>query len=237
MNCRRVEKLMPLYVGGDVRPGAANRIASHLLQCSRCDRLAEEYQDIQSWLRGVEGPLFDDALFHELKQGVLQQVASARPASMATGGPPWGRKYALALTVVLAIFLGAAAVIYVYQSRANVGPALVAGKVVPENEETTLSDPPSSAPKKAPVAASAGIRILRIKRHSKSPLIARDRLERPIVARTSTSTEQAAASSTEGSNRDHEPLRIEFQTSDPHIRIIWFAHAEPNSPQSKAETN
>jgi len=82
MNCRRVEKLIPLYVEGDLASGIADRLASHLEWCGRCNWLADEYKESQSWLRSSEPPEFDEAALNGLKAGVLRQIAetSARPS-------------------------------------------------------------------------------------------------------------------------------------------------------------
>ncbi len=117
MNCRRVEKLIPLYVEGDLAPGIADRLTSHLDWCGRCNWLADEYRESQGWLRTSEPPEFDEALLDNLKAGVLSRIeeTSARPSLLASLVQQWSRRQVLALSAALLIIFGAL-VFYIYQS-------------------------------------------------------------------------------------------------------------------------
>jgi hypothetical protein len=100
MNCRRVEKLIPLYVEGDLAPGIADRLTSHLDWCGRCNWLADEYKESQSWLRTSQSPEFDEAFLDNLKAGVLSRIdeTSARPSLLASLMQQWSRRQILALS-------------------------------------------------------------------------------------------------------------------------------------------
>ncbi len=239
MNCRRVEKMIPLYVEGDLESRSSDRIASHLEWCGRCNWLADEYKESQSWLRSSEPPVFDDAFLTDLKRDVLKGVSNTRPSFLASflglWTQQWNRRQVLALGAALMIIFGVL-VLYLYRTRVNDGGAVheLAGQT--EGDDRNNPAPPELTPdtKSAPGASSSG-------RH-RSPVrttVARRSVEPPRLS------EANKSSGTESPDKPHkeekqmipgdtfdsrEMLRIEIQTSDPNIRIIWFAPKETDSP-------
>ena len=103
---------------------------------------------------------------------------------------------------------------------------------MPKNNEATPSDTTIIVPRETPAANAAVNHSSRVKRHNRRAF--EQTREQPVMGQTSNSAGQG---SKDGSIRDGQPLRIEFQTSDPNIRIIWFAPAQTNSRESKAETD
>lgn len=245
MKCRRVEKLIPLYVEGDLAPGTADRLASHLDWCGRCNWLADEYKESQSWLRTSEPPELDDAGLTAFKVGVLSRIeeTGARPSLFASLLQHWSRKQVLALSAALLIIFGVV-VFYIYQARMGVKPPVIQtveqtpdGETIRPNETRLATNPETGK--------GAGLsRPLRGKSNANTrsrvgnPTVAEQTFEPPFVSQTN----QMAASKTvavdptsglAGSGDDStEMLRIEIQTSDPNIRIIWFAPKEVESPKS-----
>ncbi len=51
MNCRRIQKMLPLYVGGELSEGRARRLERHLEVCSDCREMAGEFQSALTGLR------------------------------------------------------------------------------------------------------------------------------------------------------------------------------------------
>jgi len=243
MNCRRVEKLIPLYVEGDLAPGTADRLASHLDWCGRCNWLADEYKESQSWLRTSEPPEFDDAFLDNLKAGVLSRIeeTSARPSLLASLVQQWSRKQILALSAAMLIIFGVV-VFYIYQARMS-GRTPVVERA---DQAPDVESPPSNETRQNGVTETATGAGLGWRHHHKSlatsksqggnPTSEEQTFEPPFVSQTN----QMAASKTvpldptstlPGSANDSpEMLRIEIQTSDPNIRIIWFAPKEVESP-------
>ena len=245
MNCRRVEKLIPLYVEGDLAPGTADRLTSHLDWCGRCNWLADEYRESQGWLRTSEPPEFDEAFLATLKAGVLSRIeeTSARPSLLASLMQQWSRRQVLALSAALLIIFGAL-VFYIYQVRTRANPSVLEAVEPPPNDEM-------KRPNERRLATNPGRADgvgLRKPRHGKShantksrrgnPTIAEQTLERPFMSQTHRLKDSATASAEPAvllpSSGDASPemLRIEIQTSDPNIRIIWFAPKEVESPKS-----
>jgi hypothetical protein len=60
--------------------------------------------------------------------------------------------------------------------------------------------------------------------------------DQQIVAERITSSPSETGSRNDGEVDSRPMLRIEFQTSDPNIRIIWFAPSQTDSHQTKPAT-
>ncbi|HTF37717.1 MAG TPA: zf-HC2 domain-containing protein [Blastocatellia bacterium] len=245
MNCRRVEKLIPLYVEGDLAPGIADRLTSHLDWCGRCNWLADEYKESQSWLRTSEPPEFDEAFLDNLKAGVLSRIeeTSARPSLLASLVQQWSRKQVFALSAALLIIFGAL-VFYIYQVRTRANPSVLEAVEPPPNDDTITPNEPRLATKPGQATGAALSKARRGKSQATTKprrgnaTIAERTLEPPFMSQTR-QLEESATTSAEprnalpGSADDlPEMLRIEIQTSDPNIRIIWFAPKEVESPKS-----
>ena len=241
MNCKRVEKLIPLYVEGDLKSDVANHIASHLDWCGRCNWLADEYKESQSWLRSSDSPEFDEAALNGLKAGVLRRIAenTAKPSLLAALVQQWSRRQVFALSAALLIIFGVV-VFYIYQARMSVNPPEVqTAKQAPDKE-----GPPSNEERQTPDPEKALSRRHHHKTHAAikgragTPTVAQQTFEPPLVSqmnppeRTGTASAEPTGAIPGSSNDSSEMLRIEIQTSDPNIRIIWFAPKEVESPQT-----
>jgi energy-converting hydrogenase Eha subunit F len=245
MNCRRVEKLIPLYVGGDLASEKADRITSHLEWCGRCNSLVDEYNESQGWLHSYEPPVFDELT--GLKVGVLRRIeeTSSAPSLLASLVQQWSRRQVFALSTAALIILGMV-MLYVYQMRETVSPP------TPELVELKLDSEPSPPYGPTPVGGpdqSPGTGLT--KRHHQSrrrstvrasyatPTIA-ERVPAPVDSQDDSVTDPGGVRANETTLRTVDspaPLRIEIQTSDPNIRIIWFAPKETDSHQTKAATD
>ena len=245
MNCRRVEKLIPLYVEGDLARGIADRLASHLDWCGRCNWLADEYKESQSWLRTSEPPEFDEAFLDNLKAGVLSRIeeTSARPSLLASLMQQWSRRQVLALSAALLIIFGVV-VFYIYQARmGGRTPVIERADHAPDSESPPSNETRQNGGTETATGAGLGRR-----HHHKSHATAKSRggnptsaehtFETRLVSQTHRLGDSATASAEPAvllpSSGDDSPemLRIEIQTSDPNIRIIWFAPKEVESPKS-----
>ncbi|MFY9558261.1 MAG: zf-HC2 domain-containing protein [Blastocatellia bacterium] len=227
MKCRRVEKLLPLYVEGDVEPRLAGRIASHLDWCGRCNWLADEYKESQNWLHSRQVPEFDETQLGDLKREVLIQVGGLRPSLFASLVQHWSRRQVLALSGALLIVLGVL-LFYIQQSNRNAAqPVSELAKEnpaeAPERRFESAGGPPANrrlVPPRVPKLHSY------LKRRNENHSIARQNLDRSHYARAAQVSSRATQTSYSfGDSRDM--LRIEIQTGDPNIRIIWFAPKEP----------
>lgn len=242
MNCRRVEKLLPLFVEADLRPALATRIASHLEWCGKCNWLADDYQESQGWLRASTPPEFDRALLDSVKNGALAQIAARnqRPSRWAAFAEHWNRRQVFALSAA-ALIIVATFVIYVYQTRVkDVRRIESVEKAHDQMPPIDRSPDLGSAPKTALEASSPPKRsVSKRTRHSLKGFarsgVPRER-EKLDVARSQAPIPPDAQRPNLASD-SKEMLRIEIQTSDPLIRIIWFAPRESDSPPTKPATD
>jgi len=245
MNCRRVEKLIPLYVEGDLARGTADRLASHLDWCGRCNWLADEYRESQSWFRTSEPPEFDEAFLDNLKAGVLSRTeeTSARPSLLASLVQQWSRRQILALSAAMLIIFGVV-VFYIYQARmGGRTPVVERADHAPDSESPPSNETRQNGGTEKATGAGLGRRhhhksLATTKSRGGNPTIAEQTLDRPFMSQTHRLGDSATASAEPAvllpSSGDDSPemLRIEIQTSDPNIRIIWFAPKEVESPKS-----
>jgi hypothetical protein len=243
MNCRRVEKLIPLYVEGDLERRSSERIASHLEWCGRCNWLADEFRESQSWLRSSEPPGFDEAFLTDFKRDVLAGVSIARPSFLGSllgsWTQQWNRRQVLALGAALTIICGVL-VLYLYQTKVQHHRA---GQELANQTQTDAKDGPSRpdltpATKPTPRASS------RVRHRSPvRSMVSQRTVAPPLLSAAHKSPEPGSGRNADkqmipGNTFDsREMLRIEIQTSDPDIRIIWFAPKEVDSNQNKPATD
>lgn len=240
MNCRRVEKLIPLYVEGDLKSDVASYIASHLDWCGRCNWLADEYKESQGWLRSCDPPPFDEATLTGLKAGVLRQIAdtSARPSLWTSLMQQWSRRQVFALSAAALMIFGMV-VLYVYQTRAKLSAPTPELAESGPSEETGRPDAPRRpGPDKA---TGAGLNKWHL---SKKRVRFSTSYVKPALARVQPGSRAGAApdalpTAITNTRFGGSPamLRIEIQTGDPNIRIIWFAPKETDSHQTKPATD
>jgi hypothetical protein len=243
MKCRRVEKLIPLYVERDVASGVAAQITSHLEWCGRCNWLADEYKESQSWLRSSDTPEFDEASLNAMKAGVLSRIeaTSAKPSLLASFVQQWGRRQVFALSAAMLVIFGVI-VFYVYQTRTSLMPNEVVAADPPKSDREPTNEPSTPNTEKATGAdpkqhGPANIQTSSKPRRSRRQAPERT-LERSLMSQRRSLPEpgidiSVPQNSVAGSPNDMpEMLRIEIQTSDPNIRIIWFAPKEVEGPKT-----
>lgn len=244
MNCRRVEKLIPLYVEGDLESHSRERIASHLEWCGRCNWLADDFRESQSWLRSTQLPELDQAFLDSFKADALKLIAetNSKPSLVASLLQQWSRRQVFALAGAMLIIV-AVVVFYFYQAGTS-GRLQFADATRSAEPNGTLQTESQSAPDKstdAGLAAGAGLKEPRRSKYgpaakARRPALSTQTIESPLSTQISRLGSPGSGSLEPpvepfGSGDDLPPmLRIEIQTSDPNIRIIWFAPKEVDSP-------
>jgi hypothetical protein len=236
MNCRRIEKLIPLYVEGDLESHEAGTVLAHLKTCESCGALVTEYEASQTWLRSHALPDFDDAMLDDLKRGVMREIdeAKERPAFFGFFAGYWTPGHVFQAIAALLIIVAAVA-FYVYLGK-------LSGISNNDKIATEKSVPGESpAPKDVKQAPGADPAVIppRVRRHvSKAPgrsMIGRKPdIERMIVPRMDKTFAQGPMpESQDVSDKTEEMMRMEIQTDDPNVRIIWFSPKEADSQLSK----
>jgi hypothetical protein len=234
MNCRRIEKLIPLYVEGDLEGDQSGAVLAHLKTCEGCGALVAEYEASQTWLRSHALPDFDDATLDGLKRDVMRGIGGAKERPPLFGFLAAHLTFGRAVQVVAALLIVFVALaLYVYVGKPGAVP----------NDDDLAHDAsgPETRPepeglKQAPEAHSI-VRSHRPKRYVRSLISRKPNLERVIVPRTNNAVaREAATESQDVPDKTEEMTRIEIQTGDPNIRIIWFSPKESDSQLSKPMT-
>jgi len=245
MRCAQAEKLIPLYAGDDLPVEQTVELRGHLESCAQCRRLAVEFEESRNWLINFSAPEFDEATLDGMRAHVLEEIGRVekRPRLLEWILPGWNPRFAFVTATVLLLLIAASALIVYRQQRS---PITKPGDTVKDNHRDKTESP-------APVDRDneqqrRDIRIAETKPSSrkttrkafkpdlnKLPQVKIQPVEPDLIAQTPV-TDQPA--NTEPSKNDlaenRNMLRIEIQTADPNIRIIWLAPKDA-SPNTKPE--
>ena len=241
MNCKQVEELLPLYAGRDLEEKRATLVAEHVQTCAACARVADEYRESVQLSGQFAPPIFSEAVYAGIRQRVLREIETEATA------PSWSQtikgvfrpRFTWAIASVLLMLVSIFAIYFlmnkgnVEQQLANTPPA----EVQPGTREHT-----SSAPQQD-------------KRTDRSPsaTVINPGRKRPRAMNTASAKTTGTMSTAQNvspqpnsilepmefphqdSAASAKPLRVEIQTKDPKIRIIWFVQTEtkPVIPASK----
>ncbi len=246
VNCRKIEKLLPLYLDGDLPDETSERgVFSHLRACNGCRKLADEYRLSQSWLRLHTPPEVDNVYYDQIRAAVLEDIARDRKTKWSiftpVNVPSLYRQLIFAASLALLVFSGALA-LYLHDNRLenddpqnltaailadNPDNVLTAGwkKRIYEDEKPTPESARAAAAKEAkPAFNRRRMSVARwrktLKRRPESNAVFDPGNERDNSSATTVASLQPAVISGASSQ---QPLRIEIQTGDPNIRIIWLS--------------
>ena len=240
MNCKSVEPLLPLYVGSDLEEEQSRLVAAHLQSCTECALVADEYAGAIQLLQGYEPPIFSDEVYAGIRGQVLNKIEREFHA------PVWSRIFSqLSLAMVqprmrwiTAALLLAISLTVLYLSRTRLHPR-------PNDQQVTLrTEGPNQAVRRDDVRSengneSAGSSSLSNKRHdhmatTPRPITRKRRVN--VVANVSRQLDEIGKTNASTNDplvrRDADvsqpssapaPLRVEMQTSNRNIRIIWLS--------------
>lgn len=237
MNCRKAEQLIPLYVESDLDFAEMQFVAEHLQNCANCCELAAEFQASQNLLRTATAPEFDDALFADMRCSV-QQVLDAQGSRFSFAeflARFNGWKFALATATAL-ILLASAVVIKMQSASENKIRIVKNESAVIENENVERKKTDEKGP--APITIKNIIRsrknfgVVKTERDipkqpspEKAPVvpeIAKNEIPDARLIPSIGDQSAIADSNTEKKSAEPEMLRMEIQTADPNIKIIWL---------------
>lgn len=234
MNCRRVEELIPLYVENDLDKEVMRGVSLHVSECEKCGKLLNEYQESQEWLRSQKTPEFDSAFFADLKQGVLREIECQR-LQISFWKMLFGGRVKPILAAAFAFILLFAMAIFYYANSKSVASSQIANEVnTPFDMGAMVSQKTSSA--KPALKRDSESHSLRRAVHRQRYRTPNDKL--PVTVDTESSSIAENRNETNRVNTvanasSQEMTRIEFQTNDPKIRIIWFVPKSPESESSR----
>lgn len=247
MNCQSAEQLIPLFSGGDLKSQEAEQVRLHLENCAHCCQVAEEFAASQAWLSEFAAPEFDEAVFADLRASVRREIQAAeergRKSWIEWLLPRWNPQLAFAAVAVLILLVGLAAI--VYRTKSSSRETTVAGGRQPKAVTTSLPPTPQPEEQKAiasdqpapPRTDKPGQKRQRYAPDAPKPLV--EPSTQDLTAQSQNDplpiTEPAVNSDVAIAKPEKQPemLRIEFQTDDPNIRIIWFS---PKTPKTDLNT-
>ncbi len=214
MNCTRIETWLPLYASSDLPALQLAQVRAHLAQCESCAASAEEFVAAHEWLRHVAAPQFDEAFYADLRYAVRQELASQPVRSM------WLRLLWLKPCAVAAAVL----LLAIFSLR------LFQTKGVPRSDIVkTLTSPQQPDAARAPMPLTN--QLAQTQKAVMTPRrIVRQRVRAVPQAETAPAEIVASAEPAPAPNTaEPEMLRIEMQTADPNIRIIWLTPKTTNA--------
>lgn len=225
MNCNQAQELLPLFAGRDLEEKQATLVADHVESCEACANSAKEYRQAQQMVRLFAPPPFSQEDYAGMRRGVLREIEQGRTAVIVPTLPQLlGNmfrpriRWAIATALVLAV---SAFAFYFMANKKNDGQQIVINGgdaypgpvVVPLNppagdQPVPLSVPPDSPQPVKVLKAGGGTRSMnkRVMTSLRTPRVAQpDRFSGDVPAFSEKTT------------------RVEIQTKDPNIRIIWFS--------------
>jgi len=241
LDCKRMTKLLPLYVAGDLVGEPEREVVVHLASCEECRQLADGFMESSSLLtQACAQPEFDAEFYAGIRRAVLDKI----PGEGIVLGPferLWGRRWLYAASIALVV-IATLTLQYFRSAPRQLSTDLVAtprtaGPTTPVKEE-------NPRPRLAAIDSLQRNRRIESVRKPQAPNsgIARDARREIAPATTSvvSSALQSVALSNQSATSSSAPAysskvsRIEIQTADPNIRIIWLA---PREPRKSEETN
>jgi hypothetical protein len=239
MNCTHVKRLIPLYVGGDLNTQQVAVVRQHIETCESCRSLVAEFEESQSWLCDFTAPQFDEAVFDDLRAAVREEIArvESRPSLFDQLMPMWNLRSVIAASLALAL-LTAGLLLYTNRPKSPDRPLITdkAASPVPErvkeqNKGNVIDTDSSRHSRRRRLAAShrarrsPAPRMDNTRGETNLPVLGVIALNNHFIERPPNIEEITLPSQSDTAtnrNVEREMLRIEIQTADPNIRIIWF---------------
>ena len=215
MNCKNVEPLLSLYVGRDLEEEQSRSVTAHLQSCTECSLAADEYSAASQLLQRYEPPFFSDETYAGIRGQVLNEIERE---SHARVWPGIFSQLFLALVQprmrwITAALLLAISVTALYLSRSRSHQLPNDQQVAVRSEiNNDLARSSSSFSSKGQVRMATTSRQITRKKKANAGVVAANRS--PHLDKTQPSSASA-------------PVRVEMQTSNRNIRIIWLSSQPP----------
>jgi len=244
VNCQQAEKLLPLYAGGDLDQKRERLIAAHVKSCASCAVEVDEFRTTARLFQELARPPIREDAYDEIRRNVWRKIE----ADSAVRHVPrlfidWFQPraaWAAAAIVIIAITLTAAYLI----SNKRLTPQNSVAKIAGDGERSTNPQPsgnPLDHQRENPVKLTAGRHqrqgLRRIRNFGqrvpanaeRDSLVANASVVSSVTVR-SPGEEDGSDPTTDSQLKD---IRVEIQTSNPNIRIIWLSHPETKRPTAK----
>jgi hypothetical protein len=243
MNCTKIEKLLPLYAGGDLAGRQSTEVRAHLSSCEGCRSLAEEFAASQERVRNFAVPEFGAEFYEKLRGAVLAEINSRpapRPSVFQSLRGLFAARPALAASLAtLALFGLLSFALYsslvksyttlpaLEESMANFNLDMLGeGAGGRTDEGDGISNGARNGQTGLATNAAVTARNTARRRSGRMPAVMRPESPAPQNTGTIGSTVAQDAAQAGGAAGDETTqqavARMDIQTSDPNIRIIWL---------------
>jgi hypothetical protein len=240
LNCKRTARLISLYVAGDLVGAPEREVAAHLAVCEGCRRLAEEFSESSSLLtQAFAPPEFGAEFYSGIRHAVLGEMASERMLSK----PSLFRPRWLYATAFAAIVIASVVMLQHFVSSTREPPRdLVRAPRVTGQPKSGLSEVPSSRKKhelpgtlsarsNQELAPASPRRSYRHFEGRKPDALVTAQAARDGRAQIEPAMQSSTSVGPVALEASSQVSRIEIQTADPNIRIIWLSPRESREPE------
>ncbi len=196
MSCTHITEILPLYVGNDLDDAETERVTNHLLSCDPCRSLELQYRESSAWLKSVSTAGFERDSFPALQTRVSQRIKSDN--RLRRSRTPY--KVAAFLAAAATLLIASTLSMYLSASTKEQIPDVTIARsgvdVLPaEDPVKVVRRATHPRQRKLPIAKNPSLTFLP-----------------PTPVTTVTPVTSIVANT----------VRIEIQTADPRIRIIWL---------------
>ncbi|HYJ88828.1 MAG TPA: zf-HC2 domain-containing protein [Pyrinomonadaceae bacterium] len=244
MKCKDVQKLLPLYVGSDLKEKRAKLVTAHVRCCADCAASADEYRASRQLLMEFAPPAFSEAVYTGMRQNVLREIARestapALPQVVASWFSPrigWAVATALLLVVSVLAFYFIAGRNNDLQKLAD-SHGTLDGNGKAEQPDVKPQNEYLGRPQKPHRHGTVGSRPAIARNPRKSGLSLGSERERPSGKSEASLAPSSAEPALGAPTTSEKTLRVEMQTKDPNIRIIWFTteRIRRDSPRERSK--
>ena len=240
MNCRHVQELLPLFVGQDLEENQARSVNAHVKTCDACAALFGEYQLSRELTQQFTVPQFTESVYDGIRQSVLRELDRATPAApwhesiTAVFRPRMGWAVATALLIVFSV-----SAVYFIARRRSDSQSIASDQ---EGKQVVTAAQPGTPPAETGtikktnrlphIPTREGYRTIYSRRNSAPGISAPTAVTRKLTTTTDGGEPNVVPSRASSAEKT---LRVEMQTSDPNIRIIWFAPQQNKSTSSSSK--
>jgi hypothetical protein len=212
MSCDPIQRVIPLYVEGDLPGRRAERVRRHLEDCLSCRSLLEGYKTSQRALHALGAPRIGGDTLDDLRRTVWKRIATS-PARSPLGRRvdrawavlrQWTAQPAMAALMVFVVVGGSFALSRV--SAPGARSDLHSGQPGRHLEDSLISDE-ALADEHVAGEGDEGAELI---------------AQATFDEGSDVGEPASEPASDEGTGSD-DSLRIEIQTRDPNVRIIWFS--------------
>lgn len=236
MNCKQIEKRLPLYISDDVTPSQSELIRRHLELCANCLTLLNELDDTRGWLQSSTILNIDEDELSKMRRSVLIDISkNPEPQKESFRWIPYTR---LAMSAILVSCVCFAAFLF-YSNRDD---TITVKKSVDKQSVGTITEsykPAHFSEVKLDSRKQKPFKVSHSKFEVPIKLPVIEAVERSIFASVQYQlaeivpvfVEQPISDPVITTISTEKMMRIDFQTSDPSIRIIWFV--APNESSTK----